>query len=91
MSLQQFWQAVAYSQAERNAWRFGQSLFNICAQMKPHLAEIVRGTQDDPFYATEVNDPRVRRFLEYITNNWEVALGTGPEEASNYEWDVLGW
>lgn len=42
--------------------RFGQALFDALTEIKPDLAERVRGTSIDPFY----DDRRIQDFLQWI-------------------------
>ena len=53
-----------------DAWRFGQAAFNVLAEVRPDLAEQVRGTQRDPFYARDASDPRLGRFAAFLAENW---------------------
>ena len=49
--IQKFLAAVADYRQE-NVWsRHGQALFNVLEEMHPELAELIRGTTLDPFYA----------------------------------------
>lgn len=53
-------------------WRYGQALFNTLVDVRLDLAEQVRGTDNDPFYARGgTNDPRLIRFGEFVNANWE--------------------
>ena len=47
-------------------WRYGQSLFNLLLAVRPNLAEVIRATPIDPFYADEADDidPEVWELLE---------------------------
>ena len=42
--------------------RFGQRCFNVLFILDPELAEMIRGTNADPFYAETMTDPRFFRF-----------------------------
>lgn len=50
-------------------WRMGQTYFNVLSQVRPDLAELVRGTELDPFY----QDDRVVGFLEFVASRWDDA------------------
>lgn len=47
-------------------WRYGQALFNCLLDLDPEIAEILRGSIADPFYATAKDDARVTRFFKEI-------------------------
>lgn len=46
--------------------RIGQILFNNLYESNPELANSVRGTSADPFYASDINDKRVHKFMEEV-------------------------
>lgn len=46
--------------------RLGQAYFNALAIAWPEVAETVRGTMGDPFYAESFADPRMQRFFDMI-------------------------
>ena len=46
--------------------RIGQCLFNILHEQNPELADSVRGTVNDPFYASGYTDTRVRNFYDSV-------------------------
>lgn len=46
--------------------RYGQAMFNRLMELYPEIADTVRGTMADPFYATSGNDDRVKRFWDTI-------------------------
>lgn len=48
-------------------WRLGQSFFNVLREVRPDLAERVRGTKVDPFYV----DDKVTDFLNFVGSRWE--------------------
>jgi hypothetical protein len=50
--------------------RFGQSLFNTLEEINPILADKVRGTNNDPFYASLPQDIKVKHFIKFIEKNW---------------------
>lgn len=47
--------------------RYGQLFFNLLDWLRPHLADELRGTVDDPFYREEVG-PETLTWLEKV---WE--------------------
>lgn len=47
-------------------WRWGQTLFNVLRDVRPELAEHVRGTELDPFYRDSV----APKFLVEVEVNW---------------------
>jgi hypothetical protein len=50
--------------------RYGQGMFNHLLEVRPELAEAVRGTNRDPFHCVSPTDPRFDRFVEYIESEW---------------------
>lgn len=46
--------------------RLGQAYFNALHQIHPEVADIVRTTDADPFYADKPWDPRMVRFYDTI-------------------------
>jgi len=48
--------------------RIGQCLFNILHEQNPELANFVRGTINDPFYASVYTDTRVRKFYDTVVD-----------------------
>lgn len=52
------------------AYRHGQALFNVLAQVRPDLADQVRGSfRLDPFYV-EGGGARIHHFLLWVKQNW---------------------
>ena len=49
-------------------WREGQAYFNLLAKDYPEIAEKIRGTEYDPYYADHMKNPqeRIDKFLNYI-------------------------
>lgn len=45
--------------------RMGQALFNALHDLSPELADLIRGTDVDPFY----NDDRILAFFTFIEEN----------------------
>lgn len=63
------WDQMLAAMRERmanNDERVGQAAFNALDQAWPDLAELVRGTQADPFHAESVHDPRYGMFIAFI-------------------------
>lgn len=48
------------------AWRPGQTYFNVLAQNRPDLSEQIPGTALDPFH----HDNRIDVFLKWVYENW---------------------
>lgn len=51
---------------EKNDERLGQAHFNALVIAWPEVAETVRGTMGDPFYADSFKDPRMERFFDLV-------------------------
>ena len=49
-----------------NPERLGQAYFNALVLAWPEVAELVRDTSADPFYADDFKDPRMRAFFDAI-------------------------
>lgn len=47
--------------------RVGQHAFNMLFDVKPKLAEKIRGTDYDPFYF----DTKLDKFWEFVGENWD--------------------
>lgn len=60
-------------------WRRGQAAFNVLHQVRPELADAVRGrTLDlDPF----VIDDNLERFYGFVHANWDPLPGPAPAQA----------
>ena len=55
----QWWSAVRHSEMEGEEfirWREGQRFFNALYEIRPDLAERIRGTLQDPFFAEDLPD-----------------------------------
>ena len=52
--------------ARRPGLRWGQVMFNTLYEVRPDLAEQVRGTDIDPFY----DDARGLAFMAFVVGNW---------------------
>jgi hypothetical protein len=47
-------------------WRYGQSLFNTLDLRYPSIADKVRGTDIDPYYASD-DSQVITKFFEYVS------------------------
>ena len=47
-------------------WRVGQGAFNLLVQIRPDIAEMVRGSDYDPFY----DNSRLPLFYDFVMRNW---------------------
>ena len=48
---------------ERQGQRFGQACFNALYELDPEVANMIRGTDADPFYATVLDSTRIAKFF----------------------------
>lgn len=56
-----------YSDGGKNDYRLGQAYFNALYEIYPEVAELVRGTLDDPFYTgKQIGDQAMARFFDAI-------------------------
>mgnify|MGYP003645749907 CR=1 FL=1 len=69
LSLHHKFYSDAITRARVKKERIGQALFNHLYQVKPELAEKVRGTDMDPFYV-EYGHPNWDRFIVFIEKEW---------------------
>ena len=69
LSLHQFY-FDALTRARKTSERYGQAMFNHLAEVRPEMAEMVRGTKNDPFYVLSPTDARWDAFVEFIESNW---------------------
>lgn len=51
---------------DNSSLRIGQALFNTLHANNPELADEIRGTVNDPFFAEKMDDIRVKNFLIFI-------------------------
>lgn len=52
------------------SWRWGQTLFNTLLMIRPDLAEKVRATDSDPFYASNSpTDVKLFNFAHFMKDN----------------------
>jgi hypothetical protein len=58
--------------ARERHWRYGQALFNHLLEVRPELAERVKGTDIDPFYleGPAQDSNKWDRFIEFLESNW---------------------
>lgn len=68
MTFQQFLDAASTRYNHETSWRMGQTYFNVLHEVRPDLAEKVRGAFLDPFH----NDVMVPSFLNFLAAEWEV-------------------
>lgn len=69
---QQYYKAVVFTQEDYPDWRRGQVMFNVLNAFDPELADMIRGTLEDPFY----RDERIPAFEALL---W----GSQPKEATS--------
>lgn len=69
MNLHQFYMGV-WTRARTQRWRVGQALFNNLLDVRPDLAEQIRGTDKDPFYAESSMEPRYNAAIKFVEENW---------------------
>lgn len=51
---------------ELERWRWGQTAFNVLSELRPDLAEEVRGTDMDPFH----DDRKYILLFEFLLKRW---------------------
>lgn len=51
---------------KNNDERLGQAYFNALYFAWPEVADLVSGTEADPFYADDFKDPRFEKFFDVI-------------------------
>lgn len=59
--------ADEYSQSRLPDWRIGQSAFNLLYRVRPDLAEMLRGSDFDPFYKNE----NLAAFYSFVMRQWD--------------------
>lgn len=70
MTLNEFINLVL-ARVEWTGERYGQAFFNVLAEYRPDLSEVIRGTELDPFHK-DTSDSDFWDILScYITNHWE--------------------
>lgn len=70
MSLHKFYFTMWSMLHKHRELRYGQAAFNLLVEVKPNLAEEVRGTNRDPFFVKSPQDERWDAFVDYIEENW---------------------
>ena len=60
--LQELQGLVGKTQKEYPRWRKGQTVFNVLLDLRPDMAERIRGTELDPFHRDEV----VPKLLDWL-------------------------
>ena len=65
-SLPDYWARVTERQADYPEWREGQTAFNVLHEMRPELANKIRGGTIDPFY----RDDKLPYFVEWLEGDW---------------------
>jgi hypothetical protein len=50
--------------------RVGQFLFNAIYDFSPKMANLVRNTSNDPYYADSIKDVRFGNCLRFLHENW---------------------
>ena len=73
MSLYEFYQGIGARHAASNTERYCQAAFTHLHEVRPDLAEQVRGTDKDPFYIT-TSHPNWARFVAFIDENWHLPI-----------------
>jgi hypothetical protein len=68
MTFQEYVMAAAEAILNSSLQRAGQAYFNLLNEVRPDLAEYVRGTLYDPFY----RDARIPEFLAFIASRWDM-------------------
>lgn len=64
---------VVISSVQHTNWRVGQVAFNVLASMRPEIAEAIRGSKVDPFYADNLphGHEKVAVFLAHVREEWD--------------------
>lgn len=71
MTFSDFLLAVKYRPSFKSgAERYGQAFFNTLHQHRPTLAEEMRSSGIDPFYAESKHDPRIIMAQSFVRRNW---------------------
>lgn len=69
LSLHEFY-FDSITRCRKTGERYGQGMFNHLCEVKPDLAEKVRGTNMDPFYCSSSMEAKFDRFITFIEANW---------------------
>ncbi len=51
--IEEYMRRVSDALIQNKEWRAGQAYFNVLFEMRPDWTEKIRGTEYDPFYATD--------------------------------------
>lgn len=73
MTLKKYWVTVNNRIENNPDERFGQAACNVLYVMRPDLVELMRGTQNDPFYVVDERryyDECMVNFITFLTMNW---------------------
>jgi hypothetical protein len=70
MSIFEFFSEIDERYDTSDNLRYGQIAFNYLSEVRPELAEKVRGTSKDPFYIEDIKHPNWKRFIDFIEKNW---------------------
>lgn len=72
MTLEEYYKgAMKRMREKKGGERYGQALFNHLEEVRPDLANKVRTTVYDPFYAHTVKDKRVVQFDNFLEKSWK--------------------
>jgi len=63
-NMKKYMKQVEEEETNHPEWRYGQVLFNVLYEMKPKIANEIRGTNSDPFYFTK--GPKTYRFIKWL-------------------------
>lgn len=69
VSLYKFY-SDSLDRAKKTNERHGQAMFNHLFEIRPDLANEVRGTDKDPFHIIKSSHPNWARFVEFIESRW---------------------
>jgi hypothetical protein len=70
MNIDQYWKRVWEAYKSHPNWRYPQAAFNVLWENRPDLAEIIRGTDKDPFYLENSTGAVWVDFTNFVHNNW---------------------
>jgi hypothetical protein len=72
VSYDDYLESVIISATRYKNWRLGQTMFNVLAELRPDIAERVRATEADPFYADAMQHgyEKVANFLAFVREEW---------------------
>jgi len=65
-----FWQNVSRACAQYPEYHYGQAFFNVLHELRPDLAEKIRGTEIDPFNSHTSTEPEVAQAAQFVMENW---------------------